>query len=88
VLQLTNSEFFVGGESYLYVPGEDGRELFYVRWQMEQIVGKHTTTIFHQFASQFNQLGLTDLEVAILCCVQLTAPSHGALFSACIVLVC
>ncbi|XP_025085311.1 uncharacterized protein LOC112558831 isoform X2 [Pomacea canaliculata] len=65
---LTQSEFFVGGESYLLL--SDGT--FYTRVLMEQVVGKEITDTMHRFAQQFNALGLSHREKALLCSIQLT----------------
>ncbi|KAK7099209.1 uncharacterized protein [Littorina saxatilis] len=73
IWMLTNSEFFVDGESYLLVTEDP---IFYIRRDMESIIGKENAKTLHCFAQQFNALGLSDLEVAILCCIQLTAPGH------------
>lgn len=74
--QLTSSEFFVGGQSYLSLPNNT----FYTRPLMETIIGRDPTRKFHAFAQQFNALGLGDAEVAVLCCIQLTAPGHGTFY--------
>nr|KAG5699471.1 hypothetical protein BaRGS_016317 [Batillaria attramentaria] len=72
IWMLTASQFFLDGESYLFL--HDGT--FYTRCLMEQVIGKENTRTLHVFTQQFNALRLSQVEVAILCCIQLTAPGH------------
>ncbi|KAK7477190.1 hypothetical protein BaRGS_00031575 [Batillaria attramentaria] len=76
IWMLTASQFFLDGESYLFL--HDGT--FYTRCLMEQVIGKENTRTLHVFTQQFNALRLSQVEVAILCCIQLTAPGHGFAF--------
>lgn len=47
---------------------------------MEQVVGKEITDTMHRFAQQFNALGLSHREKALLCSIQLTTIPQSKLW--------
>ena len=68
LLQLTSAEYFSeNAVNIITLSGE-----IYSRKAMEKILNKEITTTLMNFASQFNKLNLSDLEIAILCAVRLT----------------
>ncbi|CAL1535957.1 unnamed protein product [Lymnaea stagnalis] len=75
IWMLTNSKMFHDNESYLQL--SDGT--FYTRGWMERILNPVIADKIVSFAKKFNRLELSDLELAVLCAIQLTAPGHEAL---------
>ncbi|GFR62054.1 ecdysone-induced protein 78C [Elysia marginata] len=72
IWMLTNSRLFHEGQSYLRLP--DGT--YYNREWMEVILNTKIVQVFFNFSEAFNSLNLSQLEVAILCAIQLTTPGN------------
>ncbi|GFO18163.1 nuclear hormone receptor e75, partial [Plakobranchus ocellatus] len=72
IWMLTNSRLFHEGKTYMRLP--DGT--IYSREWMETILNKQMVQVFFKFAVAFNILDLSDLELAILCAIQLTSPGN------------
>ncbi|RUS84138.1 hypothetical protein EGW08_008112 [Elysia chlorotica] len=72
IWMLTNSRLFHEGQTYLRLP--DGT--YYTRDWMEVILNKQIVQVFFNFSVAFNSLALSNLEVAILCAIQLTSPGN------------
>ncbi|KAL4227341.1 hypothetical protein ACF0H5_012786 [Mactra antiquata] len=70
IWMLTSSEYFNGEESMLFLNSGE----IYSAPVMRKILNDEMVDTILKFANQFNALGLTDLERAILCGVRLCAP--------------
>lgn len=79
IWMLTSAEYF--SESAVNIITISGE--IYSRRAMEKILNREITTLLMSFASQFNNLHLSDLEIAILCAVRLTCSDDLAVKDKC-----